>query len=310
MSVSNQSKRIVRLPIAGLKETFHVRTSLNDDRVIYFGELYSNRTPVDPIKVVEGTNEIVDGRHRKAGALLANYVEIDCELVPKNTRPHLIMAAFAANLGGSLPPSRQDIGQTLRLLLEEKVSRKEIIAMMRGISTFPDTLIASYLDKVQSDMASARLNKAVDGVVTGNMTVAMAAEAFSVNAASIQAAISNKRSRKPDLQPIHQVKAGFSKRLLVVSTQMSLTNKKLLQAYRDGIVNERQMEEHFDHMNQLLTNLKTSHENWKNRYEVAKKDEGTDTTKASPAKPVEKVVKKATPAGRPGSQALSKMGLV
>ena len=258
--------KIHSIPIDQLKDTFHVRVSLDDDRVLQLAELYENNVEIDPLLVVEGTNEILDGRHRREALKLLDRKEARCKLIPNAERATLIIQALAVNMGGSLPPSRPDINHTIRLLIEEGVPRRRIIENLQKIVAIPPELIQKWLDQVQSAMHRARMNKAGDAFVNGGLTLEEAAKACNVDPEKLRAYMGGKKKDTEIPMPLHELKAAYTSRFHVLSTQTGKTTKKCLASYRDGLMTKAQVEQFLNHIAHLIADMQCRHDEWNGRF--------------------------------------------
>src|SRR3989344_2561813 len=168
-------RKAVPIKLSQIQETFFVRAELNEGRVQFFRGRFEADADVDPIIVTRKTFQLVSGRHRCAGATAAGKEEIIGFLIDEAPLVDLIVEGFKSNVGGPLPPSPADFNHTLRLLLEQGVSRRRILDMLGESTGLPRKLLIRHLDDVQSDMAKTRLARAVEAVTDGGFSVPQAA---------------------------------------------------------------------------------------------------------------------------------------
>jgi hypothetical protein len=125
--------KTVKVKICDIKYDFYVRAKPpDDDRIMYFAELYEAGAEVTPILVTKDLR-LVEGRTRTEGAKLAGLTEIDATLVSETDEIALIIIAFTANAGGPLPPRREDFRHTIQHLIEKGASYRKIVDSLQGI---------------------------------------------------------------------------------------------------------------------------------------------------------------------------------
>ncbi len=256
-----------KLPLTAIKETFFVRAKLDEDWILQLAQLIENRQELPPIEVTKD-HELVDGRHRIEAYKLNNRTEIECVLVEETDRLKLVALAFTANVGGSKPPTQEDIKFTIRTLLRDGVSRRKIIEMM----PFPKEVTRRYVDDVQSAEAKQRMNQAVDAVVEGEMTVKDAAEKLAVDPIKLKETLKGKKKTvKSGRSLVAQYKTIFT----VQFRRLSLSNGKhmgnLVEKYRDGLVTHAEMQELYDHLGGLMEQMKRAHAGRVKRFQAAVK---------------------------------------
>jgi ParB-like chromosome segregation protein Spo0J len=188
--MSKKQPRLV--PISELVNNFYVRIGLDNNHVRFLQGLREHGVVLEPIEIAKGTNEIIDGRHRVAVELNLGHTEIYCNEEVYSSKEAMIIAALKANVGGSLPPSPQDIVHTIECLLHEGLSRKVIISQVSERVGFPPKLVARYIDDVRSKVAKRRKAEAVTAIAGGDITLVDAAEKYSVNIEELKAEISGK----------------------------------------------------------------------------------------------------------------------
>lgn len=318
-------RRFAVLGVDEIQETFYVRLELKQDRVRYFREIIESGVEVDPIKVTLETKQLRDGRHRLGAYREVGIKEIRCELVEEEPRANLIIRALEDNMGGPLPPSGADINHTIRLLLEEGVSRKRIIDELSRRVSLPRNFLRRHIDDVQSEMAKVRLRLAVDAVVDGGLTVPQAAKRHNVNVDTLRAHLKNIKRKKSTLG-LDELKAGLSNRYKGLSNVNAALSKKLIADYRDGEATEKHVRNVLDHIAHLIDGMRKAHRGWIRRLEALtqlpdltastprsekrpKRKAATVASRKKTRKPAPKKQKKAQSPRDPGVSALRKMGL-
>lgn len=261
------TKRIM-IPVNQLQVTFFVRQQLNQDRVTYFADLYNAGAKVPPIKIVRGTNEIQDGRHRKAALEMIDRTEAECEYVESKDHLIIMVDGFKDNLGGALPPTRSDTVAMMKQLLENGATHKRVVEMFSDV--YPVSVCRKYLKDAASDLIRIRIQKAVGAVVHGNMTVPKAAEEFSVNPDRLKETLQGNKKKQKTFA-LTEIKRAMSFRYRSNSVKTTSELRSVLEKYEDGVLNEKQVNELFDHVGHLLKQGTRTLKEWRGRFEAKKK---------------------------------------
>ena len=262
-------EQVVQVPLSQLQQTFFVRQGLNDDHTLHLAELYEAGVELPPLKVVRGTLEIIDGRHRKAALELLNKDTAPCTLIEPLPFAELLAMAFKANEGQALPPTRADINLVMRQLIEQGVSVRKIIDMFDGV--FPPSLCRKYDKDAQSAINKAKVQQAITAVAEEGMTVPKASEKFGVDEERLKAEIEGKKSKRRGFD-LKAIRREISGRYKGNTLRTAAILREMLEKYEDGILSAAQVEDvldHVDHMHQRAT--KTNAE-WRTRFEKLKQD--------------------------------------
>jgi len=264
MSAATTRTKIVTLPINEIKETFFVRKELSEDRVLQLAMLYEAGTELPPLRVADGTNELIFGRHRRAALELLNRSEARCEIVKPESRAEMIVMAIEENVGGPLPLTRADIEHSIKLLLAEKTPRTQIVKM---VTCWPPAVTRRYLNNVQAAMGKEKMLKAVTAVVDGGLNVPQAAEQFSVDSEDLRQELSGEKKRRKKFG-LSELKSGLTSQFKSNSLKSAALVKRLLEGYEDGEVAETQVHEVLSHISHLNRRAQRSHQDWVNRFEA------------------------------------------
>src|SRR5689334_10759410 len=120
----------VTVQLDQLRQTFYVRTALNQDHVIYLADLYETGEKVKPI-IVNEKMEIIDGRHRfEAMHALLLWKEGLAFIAKGMSRQEMLVEALRSNMGGTLPPTPTDIQGVIQQLASEGVRTSDIADML------------------------------------------------------------------------------------------------------------------------------------------------------------------------------------
>lgn len=259
---------IVRKTIADIKTSYFVRTRLNEDRVLFFAAMYESGEEVEPIEVEAETDELVDGRHRKAALELIERKLIDVKVVQKYENPvDLLMDAFASNLGGSLPPTSKDAIFLMRQFLESGLKHKEIAALFAPY--YPTPLIKRYLADAYSAYKKARMQKALHAVAEQQLPVDAAAERFKVDLDELKTEISGTK-RKKRRGGVPEIKSQLSKSGSGYSNKVQGLMRIILDRFDDGECTEQHVEEVFKQMEKFISSSEKNLKNWRERFAARK----------------------------------------
>ncbi len=258
------SGKIVRVKIEELDRNLFVRKSLDQDHALHLAELIEGGVKLPPITIT-AKKVLVDGRHRVEAHEVNNLTEIDAEVVEFANDSEMIAAAFRANLGGSLPPTSQDIEHTVMVLLERRVSQKHIMETL-GL---PTAMTRRYIQEVNSRMTRQKLQEAADGVAYQGLTVIKAAEQFGVNPDRLKETLSGNRKKQKKGQ-MQEIKRNFTKRYRSLGSGNAAALRRLFEKFQDGDVSGQQVETIFNKLDQLQKQSARSLGDWKNRFTAVK----------------------------------------
>lgn len=255
-----------RVRIDQILVRFFVRKRVDEDRVLFFAELYGARAPVEPIRVVTDTFVLLDGRHRLEAMKLCDMTEAECELVPPPpTEAEAILDAFLGNLGGSKPPTMEDMEHTIDLLLDAGMRDREIMGRMN----IPAAFSRKLLQNVHGKRTRRRVQSAARDVRDGNATVTEAATKHGVAVDALQSELGAARPKKGK-QDLSGLKSGISRRFKSVSLQNGALLKGMLQRYEDGELHPRTIESVIAHIAHCLKSAQRSLDDWSRRYSAMK----------------------------------------
>lgn len=251
--------KIETVALKDLRVNMFVRQALNEDHALYLAELVEHGEKLPPIKITR-ERVVVDGRHRIEAHTLNNRTEIEAEIVEVGSETELITEAYKANVGGALPPSRQDTEHTVMLLLEHGETKKRIGELL----ALPPGMARKYVTEVQSRMSRAKLQRAADAVTSGGLTVAKAAEQHSVDLEKLKEFMSGYRRRHK--QGVAEMRRKLTWLYRSVSQKNARLLRSLIEKFEDGDVNERQVREIVVHLANLQKNSARAVADWEKRF--------------------------------------------
>ena len=251
--------RTIDIPIDSIQCTFFVRKKLDEDRVIQLALLMENGADIPPIRVTED-RVLIDGRHRVEAARLAGWKDIKAQVEPSNADKGVLIAeAFAANCGGSVPPSKADILFTIQQLLQQGWGTTKIAKAL----PFPLPVSRRYISDTQSKIRSAQVNQAIIDVRDRGFTVLQASENRGVEAEAIQAAMSKQSKR---IAGAEEYKGNLTSRFRSLSRTNASLFQKVIDAYEDGEITIDYVRELMDHTAGLHVQSQRAFEGWRTRF--------------------------------------------
>lgn len=258
------SKKVVRKNIEDLKCSHFVRGALDPDRINHFVLMYQGNHEVDLIQVEERTNEILDGRHRKAALELLGRKTVDCEIVAEyESRVEFLMDAYAQNLGGALPPTYNDTIFVIKQFIEAGLKTKEIGAMLAPY--YPASAIRKYVNDAYSAVSTARMKRARTAVASGSMTTDAAATHFKVELPALRKEVAGEKKKREE-GPVSRLKLKVSNRSRAYIQSMNLNLRILLQHFEDGEVSEAHVKEVLRHYQKLYLQAGKALNGWEERF--------------------------------------------
>lgn len=232
----------VKIPLDQLTVSFYVRKGQDEDRVQQFGLMFIDGADLGPL-IVNSHNEIIDGRHRFAALKAIEATEADCEIRQYVNHTEEMVAAFAANLGGAMPPTTEDFHFVINKLMDLGLKR---IAIQHRFPMIPKGVLRKYFDDVQSKRNHASMGKARLAVSEGKMKVEEAAAEYGVDVDRLKALLSGaKRNNAAGSRDLHDIKVELSKRHKALSGFIKKMIEVQMAKYEDGETTAETIEEIF-----------------------------------------------------------------
>ncbi len=221
----NTKKQVV---VSEIINNVFVRRELNLSHAAVLGDMIISGTELPPI-LVSQNNELIDGRHRIAAYQLLGKEVIMAEIRHVKDEVDLIEQAYRANTGGSLPPTQADSEHTIRMLLDRRVSMKEISEKL-GL---PVDLTRKWAKQVKTKDANQRIAQAVHAVREKDMPLSEAAKEHGVEVEVLRDRLDGRKNRKTKAS-IKEILAALSTNHRSLSKKDSSQRSKLLELYEDG----------------------------------------------------------------------------
>ena len=252
--------REVTVNVSELKTNLFVRERLDDDRVSMLLDLHLAGTPIDLI-IINPDREIIDGRHRHMMYQIADIVEIKALEVDITDEEQLIAAAYQANLGGSLPPTRQDTEHTIAMLIKRDTTIKRIAEIL----SLPPQMVRTYAKEVKAKLERQAMQAALNDMAQNGMTVQEAADKNRVPVEKLKNAITPKRKKERKHQ-VSEVKRRLTALHRSLGIRESNIYKSLAERLEDGDLTAAQVNEILEHIAQLQRRSMRTHEDWAKRF--------------------------------------------
>jgi hypothetical protein len=256
-------KKSIDVSIDELQETFDVRKKLDENRIMHFGMLYEAKGEIPPIWITSNM-EVVDGRHRIAGAKLAGVKTVPCIIIEGKDRAELIVEALKANMGGALPPTKDDFIVSFTQMIEAGMSRTRIIELMAD--KLPRSVTRKIVHDVQAMVYKRAVQRAFDAVAQGHMNVVEAAAHFNVEEKGLRTALGGRKKRiVADKFGLDSVTRSMTRRYTSISMSNAKVYGQLAEALEDGEVSPKTVEKVFDKIDGLLERQRKLVEIWRAR---------------------------------------------
>lgn len=262
MSIQISDRSVVR-KVSELEQDFYVRRGLIDDWVIQLAELILAGKELEPIYITR-EGKVIDGRHRLGAHDLAGKEEIRCKIVDADDDIELVSFALKCNMGGSMPPSKEDFEHVIKELLNRGVPKKDLADTLPML---PPSLVRKYLKDVESRLHRAQLAKAASAVVEGGLNVPKAAEQYQVPEKDLRAMLSSSTKKKAK-NGIGELERAFSNRFRADGNRTASALRKVLDMYQDGDVSHKQVLHMFNHVEHLLKQASRSVAGWRKRFDA------------------------------------------
>jgi hypothetical protein len=272
--------KTIEIPLEKIQIKFFVRTGLNLEHVKFLRSLYEADETVTPIEVVEteekGIYELIDGRHRIEAVREAGFLKIEAVVYKGLTQEQKILNAILANLGGALPPTLQDFEHTMELLIDLKMTRKEILDSF----PLPTKITAVYYKLTMSKIYKQTIRKAVDLVIKGNVSVKDAALKFKVDLLDLRHAISSsKEGRNTNIEDFLK---GLEYSVRSLSGNLSKKTQAIIESFEAGDLSRNDLIRWSDRIRQSSKKLAATAEAMRVRLENTIKPKEAEREEAEP----------------------------
>lgn len=234
------------VPLSELKTSFFVRKRLNDDWVLQLAALYEAGEPLPPLEIT-WDNEVIDGRHRKAALELLGRTVVMCHEAGQMEQGKAIVSALKANVGGSLPPTKEDIVHSMIQLLNQGWTQRKILDSM----PFPRSVASKYLKDAWGVVLDSKLKAAMKDVAENDMKVKDAAEKHGVPLEKLQEHMNPNRKKRKQQSMAH-LKNQLQRAYQGFHRQIAYKIQKTIETYEDNSIGEVEVFDMFDTLCDLI----------------------------------------------------------
>lgn len=255
--------KIVKVRIDHLKKDIYVRVQRDENRVYMFFSLLIDNVALPPIKITKDF-QVIDGRHRIEAHEQAERTEIEAEIIEIKNTADFIAEAYRANCGGSLPPSKEDTEHTIRMLLEQGISKKKICELL----VLPTELGKKYVETVQSRINRQKLNNAADAVTGRNYTIVQAAEEFKIDPERLKDFLSGRKKRKSKTG-VPEMKAQLTTRFRGIGVDNGKILSHLRKMLEEGDISLAEALKVLEHLKKLQSQSGRKVQAWEDRFKAA-----------------------------------------
>jgi hypothetical protein len=236
----------VDILLTDLKVDFFVRKKLNDDRVLQLAMLYEANEPLPPLEV-NWENQVIDGRHRKAALEMLGRKTASCHSVGQKTLGDSLVLALKANVGGALPPTKDDIVHTMIQLLNQGWPQRKILAAI----PFPLEVSKRYIKDAWGIVLNAKLSSAMKAISEDGLTVKVAAEKFGVPVEKLQEHLNPNRKKQKQQSVAHR-KVHIQRAYQGFHRKIAHEIGQLVMSYEQHKTSEEEVFEMFDMIFDLI----------------------------------------------------------
>lgn len=255
--------KTIDVEISKLKDEFDIRCILNDDHIIYLAELIKAGQSLPPIKITKDF-KIVDGRHRKRAYELAEILVVKAVVSDSNGTIDIVKEALSSNMGGALPPLKQDLLRTMTILINKGYSRQRIFKEFESI--LPLSLLRSSHHHASWAINRQKVNNAID-LIRNGLTIAKACE---LTGASLQAVKDKLDRRISDGNGHTHIKGTLSKMFTHFDKSLGKVVSNIFQNYEDGEQTKLDTEITLKFLAKLITNQNRMYADWQKRWNYKK----------------------------------------
>lgn len=253
------------IKLSEIKLNLFVRLALNEDHVLMLADLYQHGVAVTPI-IVTDKMELVEGRHRYEAMSLLNWTETKALIAKSMSPSETLLEALAANMKGNLPPSANDIQYVVQQLIELGIGTSTLSEQMSRI--VPRTLARKYIDVVKKRVERKKIQSVITIILEEGLSVKAAAEKFGLSEGLLRDAL-GLRKKKASVE-MNAVYSAVERRVRGLSHQMVRSSKELLEAYNDGMANDKDVEAFVGRIKTATARLKRTAVNIEERMSSAR----------------------------------------
>ena len=262
-------EQIIDVPLSSIKESFYVRGTLDQDRVLFFWILIDSGKEVPPIILTKHFT-VIDGRHRIAAHHNANLSTIKAIIREEKSPLEIISESIKANMGGPLPNTPHEIKRAIGHLILGNFPKEDIL---RAFNFLPKGFIEGSYHRALANINSRKVLRAVDLINNEEKTVPIAAQIVGIPAKMIQAyldKITKKDGKIPVAKIVTDSKSEFSRRYARFNTSNGHIVTAVFKAFDNGEIREGDADRFFKHVGALVLSQNRMITNWEKRWRTRK----------------------------------------
>jgi hypothetical protein len=257
-------KKIVQVKLSDLKDSFYIRTKLNDDRLQYLWSLREGGVKLPPILITKD-NKIVWGRHRVyVEKELMNNDTIEAEITEEEDFLTLVKMSYEENSEGPLPPTKDDLFHTMTPLVQKGIPLKKVA---NAFSFLPYGMVKMAYHHAQWREENKKLLKAQQLVIEQNFTVKKAAEILGVKEEKLKEFMNRK---KPNGASVTACKKEIGQRFNHFNRVNGQKIGDLFKWWDDGIMIREDANSVFRYLGKLIINQNKMYADWQKRWDSKK----------------------------------------
>ncbi len=255
---------IIEVEISKLKDSFDIRSLLNQEHILFLWGLIDAGVELPPIKITKDFS-IIDGRHRRDAYEHANIPIIKAEIVDTDSTIEIVKQALEANWGGALPLTKNDLYRTMTILINRKYSKDRIFNEFKSI--LPMALIRSSHHNAVWQINNKKVNEAIDLIRTSNLTVKKAAEIIGISEKSVKDKL-DRRKIGDNGNP--HLKGTLSKMFTHFDKSLGKVVSKIFQDFEDSEQTKLETETILKFLAKLIINQNRMYADWQKRWDYKK----------------------------------------
>ena len=255
---------IVEVKVSELVNGFYVREKFNDNHLAMLLSLSEGGVKFPPIEITK-EKEIIDGRYRTELAKLLDKEFIEAIIIKDGkAETELAAQALGANLGGSLPPTKEDIIHTIKYLIGKSFPKDEIISKLSR--PLPASMVRVLYLRATSEIAKAKGFRGAHLVKEDGLSIEEAAKRVGLKTIKpIQDALKiGQRDKLPKFNSI------ISSKFVYLNRGNGRLITTLFNAYKDGEISSDEVLERLDFLGKAISNTNRLFSDWQSRFSKMK----------------------------------------
>ena len=256
--------KIIEIRISELKNKFDIRNILNQQHIDFLCGLYEGGIDLGPIKITKH-GIIVDGRHRVALFELLEIPTIEAEIIDEDSTIEIVRIALSSNMGGPLPPTKNDLRRTMTILINTGYSKKRIYKAFKDI--LPLSLVKVSYQYAVLKINNRKVMEAIQLMNDSGLTKQKACEMVGIPEEWVTKKLSTNITNGEYIQA---TKAELSGVFAHFNKVMGKAFSGILQKYDDGEATKKDTERIVKCLSGLISNQNRMYSDWNKRWNYKK----------------------------------------